>query len=179
VAEARKAGIGGHRTGPAHVQVQSLLAYARSPCMHSCTRLRPKSNNSAIFSCKQVAGETEVKAQIKMRLTPTSGVPIVVIRSFQLQQKKSSLQFKAIDQVWSTAKGHEPLACSQFVHSLYNRDLLSPTIFILLNTHKTSRRITSRRWLGLSRCSWRHRLVANVALLLLVCVESFAVRSRR
>ena len=39
-----------------------------------------------------------MKAQIKMRLN-TSGVPIVVIRSFQLLQKKSALQFKAIDQV--------------------------------------------------------------------------------
>ena len=47
----------------------------------------------------QVAGETEVKAQIKMRLK-ASGVPIVVIRSFQLVQKKSALQFKALDQVW-------------------------------------------------------------------------------
>ena len=45
-----------------------------------------------------MAGETEVKAQIKMRLL-ANGVPMVVIRSFQLAQKKSALQFKAIDQV--------------------------------------------------------------------------------
>ena len=46
----------------------------------------------------QVAGETEVKAQIKLRLRSAEGAPMVVIRSFQLTQKKTALQFKALDQ---------------------------------------------------------------------------------
>lgn len=77
----------------------------------------------------QVLGETEVKAQIKLRLCTQTGAPIVVVRSFQvgqpsqliharapafceaaavtgnvlvraqLTQKKAALQFKALDQV--------------------------------------------------------------------------------
>ncbi|KAK9845385.1 hypothetical protein WJX81_005219 [Elliptochloris bilobata] len=47
----------------------------------------------------KVLGETEVKAQIKLRLFSQAGAPVVVVRSFQLTQKKAALQFKALDQV--------------------------------------------------------------------------------
>ena len=37
-----------------------------------------------ISGVEQVAGETEVKAQIKLRFRSTAGAPIVVIRTFQV-----------------------------------------------------------------------------------------------
>ncbi|KAK2076466.1 hypothetical protein QBZ16_000991 [Prototheca wickerhamii] len=49
-----------------------------------------------------VAGETEVKAQIKLRFITGSGQPVVVIRSFQLTQRKASMAFKALDNVLQT-----------------------------------------------------------------------------
>jgi hypothetical protein len=50
----------------------------------------------------QVAGETEVKAQIKLRFRTATGAPVVVCRSFQLSQKKAALQFKTLDSVLQT-----------------------------------------------------------------------------
>lgn len=44
-----------------------------------------------------------MKAQIKLRLRSAEGAPMVVIRSFQLTQKKTALQFKALDQARGTA----------------------------------------------------------------------------
>ena len=40
----------------------------------------------------QVAGEPEVKAQIKLRIRTAQGAPIVIVRSFQLVQKAKALQ---------------------------------------------------------------------------------------
>ncbi|KAL4855078.1 DNA repair protein RAD50 [Chlorella vulgaris] len=51
---------------------------------------------------RQVAGETEVKAQIKLRFMTATKQPVVIIRSFQLSQKKNTLQFKALDNVLQT-----------------------------------------------------------------------------
>ena len=34
--------------------------------------------------CVQVAGETEVKGQIKLRFLTSTGQPVVVVRSFQV-----------------------------------------------------------------------------------------------
>ena len=39
--------------------------------------------------CMQVAGETEVKAQIKLRFIASTRQPVVIIRSFQLTQASS------------------------------------------------------------------------------------------
>lgn len=50
----------------------------------------------------QVAGETEVKAQIKLRIKNSHNVPYVIVRSFSLTQKKTNMQFKAIDQTVQT-----------------------------------------------------------------------------
>ncbi|GLI69195.1 hypothetical protein VaNZ11_013765 [Volvox africanus] len=49
----------------------------------------------------KVAGETEVKAQIKLSFKTATGQPIYVTRSFQLTQKKTALQFKSLDAVLS------------------------------------------------------------------------------
>ncbi|GLC38034.1 DNA repair protein rad50 [Pleodorina starrii] len=49
----------------------------------------------------KVAGETEVKAQIKLSFRTAAGQPIYVTRSFQLTQKKTALQFKSLDAVLS------------------------------------------------------------------------------
>ncbi len=60
-----------------------------------------------------MAGDTEVKAQIKLQCKTVLGKPFVVVRSFQLTQKKGGkYEFKALDQTISTvneageARGH-------------------------------------------------------------------------
>jgi len=45
----------------------------------------------------KIAGETEVKAQIKLGFHGSSNQPFMVIRGFQLTQKKTTLQFKQLD----------------------------------------------------------------------------------
>lgn len=45
----------------------------------------------------KVAGETEVKAQIKLRFQDPSNVSFMVTRSFLLSQRRKNLQFKALD----------------------------------------------------------------------------------
>ncbi|KIZ02464.1 DNA repair protein RAD50 [Monoraphidium neglectum] len=70
----------------------------------ACTGELPpntKSGQSFIHDPK-VAGETEVKAQIKLRFRTALGAPVVVCRSFQLSQKKAALQFKTLDSVLQT-----------------------------------------------------------------------------
>ena len=42
-----------------------------------------------------MAGETEVKAQIKLRIRTAQGAPVVIMRSFQLTQKKTALQVRS------------------------------------------------------------------------------------
>lgn len=50
----------------------------------------------------KVAGEMEVKAQIKLRFYGANRTPFTVVRSFQLTQKKTALQFKALDNTIQT-----------------------------------------------------------------------------
>ena len=51
----------------------------------------------------QVSGDIEVKGQIKLQCKTVAGKPFVVVRSFQLTQKKGSkYEFKALDQTIST-----------------------------------------------------------------------------
>ncbi|CAM9909678.1 unnamed protein product, partial [Sphacelaria rigidula] len=47
----------------------------------------------------QVSGTSEVKANIKLRFSGRDAKVSVVIRSFQLTQKRVTLQFKALDGV--------------------------------------------------------------------------------
>ena len=45
----------------------------------------------------QVAGEIETKGQIKLRFKTIVGKDVVCIRSFQLTQKASKMEYKAIE----------------------------------------------------------------------------------
>eukprot|EP00854_Cymbomonas_tetramitiformis_P005673 gene5673-6858_t len=60
-----------------------------------------RSGQSFIHDPK-VSGETEVKAQIKMRFNNQLGRPVVTIRSFSLTQKASKQEFKTLDSTLST-----------------------------------------------------------------------------
>lgn len=70
----------------------------------SCTGELPpnaRSGQSFIHDPK-VAGETETKAQIKLRFKTAAGKDVVCIRSFQLTQKASKMEYKAIESVLQT-----------------------------------------------------------------------------
>lgn len=56
--------------------------------------------------CMQVAGETETKGQIKLRFKTAAGKDVVCIRSFQLTQKASKMEYKAIESVLQTLNPH-------------------------------------------------------------------------
>ncbi|KAH7415130.1 hypothetical protein KP509_14G029200 [Ceratopteris richardii] len=71
---------------------------------HACTGELPpnaRSGQSFVHDPK-VAGETEVKAQIKLRFKTAAGKDVVCIRSFQLTQKGAKLEYKAIESVLQT-----------------------------------------------------------------------------
>ena len=53
-----------------------------------------------------MAGETETKAQVKLRFKTAAGKDVVCIRSFQLTQKASKMEFKAIESVLQTINPH-------------------------------------------------------------------------
>nr|XP_048333256.1 DNA repair protein RAD50 isoform X2 [Ziziphus jujuba var. spinosa] len=74
----------------------------------SCTGELPpnaRSGHSFIHDPK-VAGETETKGQIKLRFKTAAGKDVVCIRSFQLTQKASKMEFKAIESVLQTINPH-------------------------------------------------------------------------
>ncbi|KAG6482226.1 hypothetical protein ZIOFF_058857 [Zingiber officinale] len=54
----------------------------------------------------KVAGETETKGQIKLRFKTAAAKDVVCIRSFQLTQKTSKMEFKAIESVLQTINPH-------------------------------------------------------------------------
>jgi DNA repair protein RAD50 len=60
----------------------------------------------------QVAGETETKGQIKLRFKTAAGKDVVCIRSFQLTQKASKMEFKAIESVLQTINPHTGEVCT-------------------------------------------------------------------
>ena len=70
----------------------------------ACTGELPPNTRSGqnFIHDPKVAGETEVKAQIKLRFFNASQIPFIVVRSFQLTQKAASLQFKALDSTIQT-----------------------------------------------------------------------------
>ncbi|KAJ3675731.1 hypothetical protein LUZ60_004773 [Juncus effusus] len=74
----------------------------------SCTgELPPNSRSGQSFiHDPKVAGETETKGQIKLRFKTAAGKDVVCIRSFQLTQKASKLEFKAIESVLQTINPH-------------------------------------------------------------------------
>ncbi|KAM7261440.1 hypothetical protein ACFE04_008807 [Oxalis oulophora] len=70
----------------------------------SCTGELPpnaRSGHSFIHDPK-VAGETETKGQIKLRFKTAARRDVVCIRSFQLTQKASKMEYKAIESVLQT-----------------------------------------------------------------------------
>lgn len=71
-------------------------AYIRWSLQRSCLC------NLRLFIIYQVAGETETKGQIKLRFKTTAGRDVVCIRSFQLTQKASKLEYKAVESVLQT-----------------------------------------------------------------------------
>ncbi|KAM6544629.1 hypothetical protein CsatB_025365 [Cannabis sativa] len=74
----------------------------------SCTGELPpnaRSGHSFIHDPK-VAGETETKGQIKLRFKTAAAKDVVCIRSFQLTQKASKMEFKAIESVLQTLNPH-------------------------------------------------------------------------
>ncbi|KAI5081778.1 hypothetical protein GOP47_0001521 [Adiantum capillus-veneris] len=71
---------------------------------HACTGELPpnaRSGQSFVHDPK-VAGETEVKGQIKLRFKTAAAKDVVCIRSFQLTQKGTKLEYKAIESVLQT-----------------------------------------------------------------------------
>ncbi|MCO5591935.1 hypothetical protein L7F22_045928 [Adiantum nelumboides] len=71
---------------------------------HACTGELPpnaRAGQSFVHDPK-VAGETEVKGQIKLRFKTAAGKDVVCIRSFQLTQKGTKLEYKAIESVLQT-----------------------------------------------------------------------------
>lgn len=74
----------------------------------SCTGELPpnaRSGHSFIHDPK-VAGETETKGQIKLRFKTAAGKDVVCVRSFQLTQKASKMEYKAIESVLQTINPH-------------------------------------------------------------------------
>lgn len=54
----------------------------------------------------QVAGETETKGQIKLRFKTAAGKDVVCVRSFQLTQKASKMEYKALESILQTINPH-------------------------------------------------------------------------
>nr|XP_009804508.1 PREDICTED: DNA repair protein RAD50-like [Nicotiana sylvestris]XP_016475995.1 PREDICTED: DNA repair protein RAD50-like [Nicotiana tabacum] len=74
----------------------------------ACTGEMPpnaRSGHSFIHDPK-VAGETETKGQIKLRFKTAAGKDVVCIRSFQLTQKATKMEYKAIESVLQTINPH-------------------------------------------------------------------------
>jgi DNA repair protein RAD50 len=59
-----------------------------------------------LFLIGKVSGETETKGQIKLRFKTAAGRDVVCIRSFQLTQKASKMEYKAIESVLQTINPH-------------------------------------------------------------------------
>lgn len=74
----------------------------------ACTgELPPNSRSGHTFiHDPKVAGETETKGQIKLRFKTAAGKDVVCIRSFQLTQKASKMEFKALESVLQTINPH-------------------------------------------------------------------------
>ncbi|CAI9117568.1 OLC1v1018973C1 [Oldenlandia corymbosa var. corymbosa] len=64
-----------------------------------------RSGQSFIHDPK-VAGETETKGQIKLRFKTAAGKDVVCIRSYQLTQKASKMEYKALESVLQTINPH-------------------------------------------------------------------------
>lgn len=70
----------------------------------SCTGELPPNTRSgqSFIHDPKISGDSEVKAQIKLRFLTSTRQPVIVIRSFQLTQKKATMQYKALDNTLQT-----------------------------------------------------------------------------
>ena len=94
------------------------LKYATTGCLPPGA----KSGQSFIHDPK-IAQTQEVKAQIKLMFKNKGKEQMVVIRSFKLTQKRTKLEFKAMDSVLKTAKDGEQSSIS---HRCSDMDKLVP-----------------------------------------------------
>ena len=83
----QQAGGRGRSGGPASAVLLRLPWLSGAGRAHPSTPLLCWGPAPAVVA-RQVAGETEVKAQIKLRFITASRQPMVVIRSFQLTQAR-------------------------------------------------------------------------------------------
>ncbi|CAL5391980.1 unnamed protein product [Camellia sinensis] len=72
----------------------------------SCTGELPPNARSGHSFVHDPKGETETKGQIKLRFKTAAGKDVVCIRSFQLTQKASKMEYKAIESVLQTLNPH-------------------------------------------------------------------------
>ncbi|KAG0456079.1 hypothetical protein HPP92_023867 [Vanilla planifolia] len=74
----------------------------------ACTGEMPPNSRSghSFIHDPKVLGETETKGQIKLRFKTAAGKDVVCIRSFQLTQKASKMEFKALESVLQTINPH-------------------------------------------------------------------------
>ncbi|PKA59648.1 DNA repair protein RAD50 [Apostasia shenzhenica] len=74
----------------------------------ACTGELPPNSRSghSFIHDPKVLGETETKGQIKLRFKTAAGKDVVCIRSFQLTQKASKMEFKALESVLQTINPH-------------------------------------------------------------------------
>uniref|UniRef100_A0A7S3VU85 DNA repair protein RAD50 n=1 Tax=Dunaliella tertiolecta TaxID=3047 RepID=A0A7S3VU85_DUNTE len=70
----------------------------------ACTGELPPNTRSgqSFIHDPRMANETDIKAQIKLRFLTSSKQPVVVVRSFQLIEKKTTRQFKTLDSTLQT-----------------------------------------------------------------------------
>ncbi|KAF5828658.1 AAA domain-containing protein, partial [Dunaliella salina] len=74
----------------------------------ACTGVLPPHtrNGQSFIHDPRMANETDIKAQIRLRFLTSSKQPVVVLRSFQLIEKKTTQQFKTLD---STLQTEDPV----------------------------------------------------------------------
>jgi DNA repair exonuclease SbcCD ATPase subunit len=81
---------------------------------YSCTGEAPPNSakGQAFLHDPKVAGEREVKAQIKMRFRSVNGKPIVCTRSMQVIQKATKLEFKSLESALQTYNQNNEVSMS-------------------------------------------------------------------
>ncbi|ONK78981.1 uncharacterized protein A4U43_C01F1650 [Asparagus officinalis] len=82
--------------------VDRMLIRTIIECLkQTCTDELPPNSRSdhSFINDPKVAGETETKGQIKLRFKTAAGKDVVCIRFFQLTQKASKMEFKALESV--------------------------------------------------------------------------------
>ena len=100
----------------------------------------------------KVAGETETKGQIKLRFKTAAGKDVVCVRSFQLTQKASKMEYKAIESVLQTINPHT----GEVLHFLtfFYFFTLFPLTHLLFSVRKFASAIDALTWIERFLRSW-------------------------